>query len=43
LDIIIPKDKTDDFNEIYLVFEYASGDLKKLFKSDYNLEPNQII
>lgn len=33
LDIIISPGEEDSFEEIYLVFEYATGDLKKLFKS----------
>lgn len=43
LEIIIPEDNLDSFNEIYLVLEYAPGDLKKLFKSQYNLEINNIL
>lgn len=38
LDIIIPPGEEECFNEIYLVFEYATGDLKKLFKSEYHLD-----
>lgn len=43
LEIIIPEKDLENFNEIYLVLEYAPGDLKKLFKSNYNLELNHII
>lgn len=43
LEIIIPEENLDSFNEIYLVLEYAPGDLKKLFKSQYNLEINNIL
>ncbi len=43
LEIIIPEEELNTFNEIYLVLEYAPGDLKKLFKSSYNLELKHII
>lgn len=43
LEILIPEADLDTFNEIYLVLEYAPGDLRKLFKSSYNLELNHII
>ena len=42
LDIVIPED-VKNFNEIYLILEYAPGDLKKLFKSSYHLELNHIV
>lgn len=42
LDIVIPDDMKN-FNEIYLILEYAPGDLKKLFKSSYHLELNHIV
>lgn len=37
-EIIVPENKWDTFNEIYLVMEYAPADLKKLFKSKFNLD-----
>lgn len=43
IEIIVPEDDLDSFNEIYLVLEYAPGDLRKLFKSSYNLELDHII
>ena len=42
IEIIKPINK-DNFNEIYLVLEYAPGDLKKLFKSEYNLNTKHIL
>lgn len=43
LEVVIPDGEIETFNEIYLVLEYAPGDLKKLFKSSYNLDFNHII
>ena len=43
IEIIIPEENIETFNEIYLVLEYASGDLKKLFKSQFNLDIKTII
>lgn len=43
LEIIIPENSLETFNEIYLVLEYAPGDLKKLFKSSYNLDLKKIL
>ena len=43
LEIVIPEEDLDSFNEIYLVLEYAPGDLRKLFKSNYNLKLNHIL
>lgn len=43
IEIIIPEDNLESFNEIYLVLEYAPGDLKKLFKSQYNLDIKNIL
>jgi mitogen-activated protein kinase 1/3 len=41
IEIIKPEDY-DNFNEIYVVLEYAQSDLKKLLKSPYHLEMNHI-
>lgn len=43
IEIVIPEDNIENFNEIYLVLEYAPGDLKKLFKSAYNFNISHIL
>ncbi len=42
-EVIIPNNDYSNFNELFLVLEYAPGDLKKLFKSNYYLDENHIV
>ena len=43
IEVIIPDNDFENFNEVYLVLEYAPGDLRKLLQSKYFLKIDHIL